>query len=135
MNGGRAKAFMDDDDEGLFRFLMSTIVRVYREDPRFERLLITRRWRATNWRLCITTRWRRLGAQVQGIYSPEAGRGVSGVRSRPGAFGCGGISSVLRNSEIHLPAHSDNCSDEHAVDVFMQILMDGLAPGEKRNEK
>src|SRR5882757_5856019 len=35
------KSFMDrNDDEGLFRFLISSILRYYREEPQFERLLI-----------------------------------------------------------------------------------------------
>ena len=36
-----AQAFMDaNDDAGLFRYLISKIVEVYREDPQFERLLL-----------------------------------------------------------------------------------------------
>src|SRR5260221_13120891 len=35
------QAFMDrNDDEGLFRFLISTILQFYRHEPQFERLLI-----------------------------------------------------------------------------------------------
>ena len=75
-----------------------------------------------------------LGSKLKEYIRRSRKRALSARGSRTVLWAVAGF-AVIRNSEIHLPRIPMNCSDEHAVDVFMQILMYGLAPGEKRNEK
>jgi TetR/AcrR family transcriptional regulator len=123
------KLFMDgNDDEGLFRFLISSILRFYREEPKFERLLIHA---ALEGHELALMHHNQMASSVAAHFKTYIAR-----RQREGAlrqcdpsailFSLAGISQfyalqkyIHQRTELTMP-------DDQMVENFLLILMGGL---------
>ena len=117
-----AQAFMDaDDDYGLFRFLVATIVQVFREDPRFERLLM---YAALEGHELAIMHHNQLALPLGSKFKEYIRR-----RQEAGAFracdpglvlsAVAGFPQFYATQKYIYQRIPMNCSDEHAVDVSM----------------
>jgi TetR/AcrR family transcriptional regulator len=123
------KAFMDrNDDEGLFRFLITTILQFYRDEPQFERLLIHAALEGHELALMHHNQMASsIGAQFKEYIVRRQSEGAL-RQCEPSAilFSLAGISQfyalqkyIHQRSELTVP-------DEQMVDSFLLILMGGL---------
>ncbi|MDQ1469165.1 MAG: TetR/AcrR family transcriptional regulator [Bryobacterales bacterium] len=123
------KTFMDrNDDEGLFRFLISKILQFYREEPQFERLLIHAALEGHELAIMHHNQMASsIGAHFKNYIARRQSEGAL-RQCEPSAvlFSLAGIAQfyalqkyIHQRSELTMP-------DEQMVDSFLLILMGGL---------
>jgi TetR/AcrR family transcriptional regulator len=128
------KAFMDrNDDEGLFRFLITTILQYYREEPQFERLLIHAALEGHELALMHHNQMASsIGAHFKAYIKRRQTEGAL-RQCEPAAvlFSLAGISQfyalqkyIYQRGELKMP-------DEQMIDDFLLILMGGLGISKK----
>jgi TetR/AcrR family transcriptional regulator len=123
------QAFMDqNDDEGLFRFLISTILQFYRDEPQFERLLIHA---ALEGHELAIMHHNQMASSIGVHFKAYIARRQSEGAIRPCEpamvlFALAGISQfyalqkyIHQRTELKMP-------DEQVVESFLLILMGGL---------
>ena len=132
------QSFMDaNDDEGLFRFLLTKIVAFDREETRFARLLLHASLEGHE----IAIMHHNQLAMPTGTKSKEyiARRQAAGVirECEPMIvmFALGGIAQYYAMQK-YLYQHGNLAySDEEVVEGFLRILMDGLKPSGRKRRK
>ncbi|MES1258802.1 MAG: TetR/AcrR family transcriptional regulator [Acidobacteriota bacterium] len=121
--------FMDaDDDEGLFRMLISTIVTVYREEPQFERLLLYAALEGHELAIMHHDQMKLpIGAKFREYILRRQQQGA--LRQCDPAvvlFALAGIPQFYAMQK-YIHKHGDlSLTDEQVVDSFLLILMNGL---------
>lgn len=123
------QAYMDrNDDEGLVRTLIEKIIRVIREDSKYERVL-----------LYAALEGHELAAMYHEQFTEpirELLRGYIARRQTEGALrklNPDGVLSAMAGMALQYATHTHMChykdagfSDEEAVETFTRILMDGI---------
>jgi TetR/AcrR family transcriptional regulator len=132
------QSFMDaDDDEGLFRFLLTKIVAFDREETRFARLLLHASLEGHE----IAIMHHNQLAMPTGTKFKEyiARRQAAGVirECEPMIvmFALGGIAQYYAMQKYLYQCGNLAYSDEEVVEGFLRILMDGLKPAGRKRRK
>jgi TetR/AcrR family transcriptional regulator len=121
--------YMDaDDDEGLFRFLVSTIVRFHRDEPRFERLLLHAALEGHELAIMHHNQMHLpVGAKLKEYIARRQKEGA--IRACDPSivlFALAGIPQFYAMQKYMHQCGNMPLSDEEAIDGFMLILMHGL---------
>jgi TetR/AcrR family transcriptional regulator len=124
-----AQQFMDaNDDEGLFRALITTIVQSKRDDPRFERLMLHAALEGNELAImhhnqCALPVGKKLIAYIQKRQQEGAIRQLDPVAV---IFSIVGMADFYAHQKyLHLST-SFPTSDEAVIDAFLAIVMKGL---------
>ena len=124
-----AQGFMDaDDDEGLFRFLLTKIVAFNREEPRLARLLLHA---ALEGHELAVMHHNQLALPIGARFKEYIARrqAAGAIRACDPAvvlFSLAGIAQYYTMQKYMYRCTSLQCSDEQMIDGFLLILMDGL---------
>jgi len=132
-----AQKLMDaDDDRGLFRLLISSILRLFREEPQFERLLLHAALEGNELAIMHRDQMKMpIGAKfIEYIKRRQEQGALRQCHPAMVLYAVAGIPQfyalqkyIHRNGELPL-------EDEQVVDAFLAILMDGLnSPKENGN--
>lgn len=131
-----AQTFMDQrDDEGLFRFLVTQIIEQCGKEPRFERLVLFAALEGHE----LAVMHAQITAQIAKRFIDYIAR-----RQRAGALRKGdpgtilmavaGLAKFYATQKYIYRASEPTLSDEAAIDIFMNILMDGIRGKRSRGE-
>ena len=123
------RQFMDNnDDEGLFRALISTIVECKREDPRFERLLLHAALEGHELAIMHHNQFALpIGAQlIEYIEKRQQEGALRQVDPKAVIFAVAGIAQYYAAQKYLYRCADIPMSDEAVVDAFLNILMKGL---------
>ena len=124
-----AQQFMDaNDDEGLFRALITTIIQSKRDDPRFERLMLHAALEGNELAImhhnqCALPVGKKLIAYIAKRQQEGAIRQVDPVAA---IFAVAGIADYYAHQKYLHQATSFPISDEAVIDAFLTIIMKGL---------
>ena len=131
--------FMDaDDDEGLFRFLLSTIIGFYRDEPQFERLLLHAALEGHELAIMHHNQLKLpIGAKFKEYIVRRQQQGA--LRHCDPAIVLFTLAGIPQFYAMQKYIHQNGempFSDEQVVDTFLLILMNGLKnPDPKENSK
>ena len=130
-----AEAFMRrNDDAGLFRFLVAKIIEIYREDTRFERLLMHAALEGNELAIMHHSRFAEpIGMKFKEYIRKRQAEGA--IREcDPGIvlMALAGIPQFYAMRKYVYSPCDFACSDEEVIDTFMTLLMDGLRNGAER---
>ncbi len=118
----------DNNDEGLFRSLISTVIRSKREDPRFERLLLYavlegHELAVMHHNQCAMP----IGAQfVEYVTRRQKEGAIRQMDPKAVIFAVAGIAQFYAQQKYIYQAAAIPMSDEDVVEVYLDILMKGL---------
>jgi len=124
-----AQQFMDaNDDEGLFRALITTIIQSKRDDPRFERLMLHAALEGNELAIihhnqCKLPIGKQLIAYIEKRQQEGALRPVDPVAA---IFAVAGIADYYAGQKYLHRSTSFPISDEAVIDAFLSIIMKGL---------
>jgi len=124
-----AQQFMDaDDDEGLFRALITTIIQSKRDDPRFERLMLHAKLEGNELALmhhnqCALPVGKKLVAYIEKRQREGAIRKVDPLAV---IFAVAGIADYYAHQKYLHQSATFPISDEAVTDAFLSIIMKGL---------
>jgi len=123
------QTFMDrDDDEGLFRFLISAIIRYHREEPRFERLLMHAALEGHELAIMHHNQMHLpIGAKLKEYIARRQRDGaIRDCDPSVVLFAIAGIPQFYAMQKYMYQCGQMPPSDERVIDAFMLILMHGL---------
>lgn len=124
-----AQQFMDaNDDEGLFRALITTIIQCKCHDPRFERLLLHATLEGNELALMHHNQFALpIGKQLTDYIAKRQAEGtIRPVDPLAVIFAVAGVAQYYANQKyVHQTANIP-MSDEAVVEAFLSILMKGL---------
>lgn len=124
-----AQQFMDaNDDEGLFRALIATIIQWKREDPRFERLMLHAKLEGNELALmhhdqCALPVGRKIVAYIEKRQREGAIRPVNPLAV---IFAVAGIADYYAHQKYLHQSAEIPLSDEAVIDAFVSIIMKGV---------
>lgn len=124
-----ARLLMDkNDDEGLFRLLISTIIACKREDPRFERLLLHAALEGHDLAIMHHNQFALpIGAQlIAHIEKRQKEGAIRPVDPKAVIFAVAGIAHFYAHQKYLHQCADIPMSDEAVVEAFLDILMKGL---------
>ena len=133
-----ARAFMDlNDDVGLFRFLISTIIRFYREEPQFERLLLHAALEGHELAIMHHNHMSAsIGAQIIEYITRRQQEGaIRASDPQVVLFALAGIPQFYALQKYIHQRPDLPLEDEQVVESFMLILMDGLRVRQRGGEQ
>jgi TetR/AcrR family transcriptional regulator len=118
----------NNDDEGLFRALISTIIRSKREDPRFERLMLHAALEGHELAIMHHNQFALpIGAQlVEYIARRQREGALRPVDPKAAILAVAGIAQFYASQKYMYQCADIPLSDEAVVDAFLGILMKGL---------
>jgi TetR/AcrR family transcriptional regulator len=124
-----AKQFMDaNDDEGLFRALITVILQCKREDPRFERLMLHAALEGNELAMMHHNQCAQpIGAQLFAYVARRQKEGaIRELDPKAVIFAVAGIAEFYATQKYLYQCADIPMSDEAVVDAFLNILMKGL---------
>jgi TetR/AcrR family transcriptional regulator len=124
-----ARQFMDNnDDEGLFRLLISAIIRCKREDPRFERLMLHAALEGHELALMHHNEFALpIGAQlIEYVTRRQREGAIRQFDPKAVIFAVAGIAHYYAHQKYLYQCADIPMSDDAVVDAFLDILMKGL---------
>ncbi len=124
-----------NDDEGLFRLLITKIIRIYREDTRFERLLLFAALEGHELARMHHAQLRLPFGQMFIDYIERRQREGALRHCDPGLVLCA-LAGIPQFYAMQKYVHQcgDPGSDEQVIDAFMLILMNGLSTKEQNGK-
>lgn len=127
----------ENDDEGVFRLLVGSIVRLSREDPKFERLLLHAALEGHELAIMHHNEMRMpVGEKLKEYIARRQQAGA--LRNCEPAlvlFALAGIPQFFASRKYIHNCGDLGIDDELAVENFVRILMDGLRAEPKANDK
>lgn len=127
----RIKALMEqNDDEGVLRSIARAILRSYRDDPRYERVLLFAALEGHELGLAHN---RQLVAPIYELlkdYFARRQRDGAICGLRPGAI-IGAIAGMSKNHAMATEMfgfHTESASDDEVIESFVHIMMHGIRP-------
>jgi TetR/AcrR family transcriptional regulator len=124
-----AQQFMDaNDDEGLFRALITTIIQCKRDDPRFERLMLHAALEGNELAImhhnqCALPIGKKLIAYIEKRQHEGAIRQLDPIAV---IFSVAGIADYYAGQKYLHQSANIPLSDEAVIDAFLSIIMKGL---------
>jgi len=123
------RQFMENnDDEGLFRALISAIINGKREDPRFERLMLHAALEGHELALMHHNQFAMpIGTQLMEYIARRQQEGaMRQVDPKTVIFAVAGIAQFYSSQKYLYQCADIPMSDEAVIDAFLSILMKGL---------
>lgn len=124
-----AQLFMDkNDDEGLFRLLISSMIACKREDPQFERLLLHAALEGHDLAIMHHNQFALpIGAQLIAYIEKRQQEGaIRQVDPKAVIFAVAGIAHFYAHQKYLHQCADIPLTDEAVVEAFLDILMKGL---------
>lgn len=124
-----ARQFMDaNDDEGLFRALIATIIGCKREDPRFERLMLHAALEGNELAMMHHNQFALpIGKQLLEYLEKRQQEGaIRQVDAKAILFAVAGIGHYYAHQKYLYQSANIPMSDEAVIDAFLSIVMKGL---------
>jgi TetR/AcrR family transcriptional regulator len=123
------RRFMDaNDDEGLFRTLITVIIQCKREDPRFERLMLHAALEGHELAMMHHNQFGKpIGAQlIEYIARRQKGGAIRQFDPKAIIFAVVGIAQFYASQKYLYQCDDIPLSDEAVIDAFLGIIMKGL---------
>ncbi len=123
------RRFMDvNDDEGLFRALISNIIRTKREDPRFERLMLHAALEGHELAIMLHNEFALpIGAMLTDYIERRQQEGaLRQLDPKAVIFAIAGVAHFYAHQKYLYQCADIPMSDEAVVDAFLSIVMKGL---------
>jgi TetR/AcrR family transcriptional regulator len=124
-----ARQLMDsNNDEGLFRLLISTVIGCKREDPRFERLLLHAALEGNELAMMHHNQFALpIGAQlIEYVTRRQREGAIRQVDPKAAIFAVAGVAQFYAQQKYLYQCADIPLSDEAVVDAFLDVLMKGL---------
>jgi len=122
------QAMESNDDESVFRTLLTAIIRFKREDPRFERLMLHAVLEGNELAMMHHKQFAMpIGAQlVEYVERRQQAGAIRDVDPKAVIFAVAGIAQFYANQKYLHQAGEIPLSDEAVIEAFLSILMKGL---------
>jgi TetR/AcrR family transcriptional regulator len=124
-----AQQFMDaNDDEGLFRALITTIIQCKRDDPRFERLMLHAALEGNELAIMHHNQFALpIGRKLLEYLEKRQQEGaIRQVDPKAVLFAVAGIAHYYAHQKYLHQSANIPMSDEAVIDAFLSIIMKGL---------
>jgi TetR/AcrR family transcriptional regulator len=130
------QALMDEnDDEGLFRRIVSGIVKMHRTQPRFERLMLHAALEGHEIAVMHHSHLMvAVGNPVREYIERRQSEGtLRGSDPMAVILAAAGMARSWAMQKYLFQICESSASDEEAIEVFLRILLDGLKPADEGN--
>jgi TetR/AcrR family transcriptional regulator len=124
-----AQQFMDaNDDEGLFRALITTVIRHQREDPRFERLMLHAALEGNEIAIMHHNQFALPIGQklIEYVEKRQQQGAIRQVDPKAVIFAVAGIANYYAHHKYLCQSANIPISDEAVTEAFLSIIMKGL---------